>query len=703
MQVLQSLNDLASHLAQSHHRYAVKLTLGQSDLIHLLEQFSVQQAFEASEITWLGGEQASIESQFYSFKQGHQLLGRETKMLIVDLSVGFDANSFNAALGTLVGGGILFVLNADALNHSHASDWLIRQFQAWPQIVSLDQDLNWHLDEKVDSFNVQYHQQHNSQQHRAIEAIEKVMTGHRRRPLVMNANRGRGKTASLGMAAAKLMSQRVINIFVTAPSITALSPLFDFLERGVGELTWQSQQRTHWVLENGSQIRFISPDELYLNHIDADLLMVDEAAALPLPMLTHFVEHYHRMVLSSTIHGYEGCGRGFTLKFMSWLNQHRPGWKLLELTQPIRWAENDPLEAWSFDAFLLHSDVSNVAESSASIPFSATDIQSDNISLSLVDKHQLVTKPQLYASIFGLLVSAHYQTSPNDVLQVLDSDEIQIYQVKAIMNDGYSLLLGCLLVSFEGGLSPELITDIQIGKRRPKGHLAASHLANHLAWFEPAEQTSARIMRIAIHPEWQSKGIGTRTLTLLAELLSGEVDFLSVSFGATAELVSFWKSEFQFVALGTRRDHVSGCYSAFMVKPLSESSKDWIKSAHRTCLSSFQTVLPLQYPSIEHGSLAALLLEHSDSDEFVLPAILRNYAQGGNSFETALPIFQAFMFQYLSYHAAARYQLQESQLPVVIDKVMLFLPWQTVANKYQLAGRKQIEQSLKQWLLQFTV
>ena len=442
MSALNYLTTLSSKLRLVNQRVAVQLQLNDNDTRQLLTRFIDLQDIDITRTAWLGGNLSLLDAQHYTFKQGQRLLGQEVELLVVDFSQGFDgnsfdANSFNAALGALVGGGILFILNFESLDNSYQTQWLAQHFKRLPCIDNLSADDLSLAD--VDSIQASAILNRHDQQAEVVAAIEKVVTGHRRRPLVLNANRGRGKTASLGIAAAKLMSQRVMKIVITAPSINALNPLFEFADKTVGQLTWLSQTRTKWHLSNGSTLRFIAPDELNMSDVEADLVLVDEAAALPLPMLQNFVDRFHRLVFSSTIHGYEGCGRGFSIKFMQWLNQHRPGWKHIELTQPIRWAENNPLENWSFETFLLNADDSVGEFNLSTFNFPSNDINAESLELSQVDlsqielsqvsKQQLIQNAELFRSIFGLLVTAHYQTTPNDVMQVLASDEIQVYQI----------------------------------------------------------------------------------------------------------------------------------------------------------------------------------------------------------------------------------------------------------------------------------
>lgn len=93
-------------------------------------------------------------------------------------------------------------------------------------------------------------------------------------------------------------------------------------------------------------MRFVAPDSLLDELPEADLLLVDEAAAIPLSILAIYLNHYNKLIFSTTTHGYEGTGRGFVLKFYKLLDRKRAGWKKIELQQPVRWQQNDWFEQW---------------------------------------------------------------------------------------------------------------------------------------------------------------------------------------------------------------------------------------------------------------------------------------------------------------------------------------------------------------------
>jgi tRNA(Met) cytidine acetyltransferase len=65
----------------------------------------------------------------------------------------------------------------------------------------------------------------------------------------------------------------------------------------------------------GEGFRFMAPDALLAGDMRASWLIVDEAAAIPGPLLRQLVTRFPRTLLTTTVQGYEGTGRGFLLKF----------------------------------------------------------------------------------------------------------------------------------------------------------------------------------------------------------------------------------------------------------------------------------------------------------------------------------------------------------------------------------------------------
>jgi N-acetyltransferase 10 len=124
------------------------------------------------------------------------------------------------------------------------------------------------------------------------------------------------------------------NIFVTAPSPENLKTLFEFVLNGlkalkyVEHLDFEVIQEHHGeygkvvvrvnIFRNHRQtIQYIQPTD-HLKLSQAELVAIDEAAAIPLPTVKKLMGPY-LVFLSSTINGYEGTGRSLSLKLIQQL------------------------------------------------------------------------------------------------------------------------------------------------------------------------------------------------------------------------------------------------------------------------------------------------------------------------------------------------------------------------------------------------
>lgn len=108
---------------------------------------------------------------------------------------------------------------------------------------------------------------------------------------------------------------------------------------------------------------------------NADLIVIDEAAAIPLPLIKSFLT-FPLVFLSSTVNGYEGTGRSLSLKLIQEIKEQnkKSGHELASsrslkevvMTDPIRYALNDPVEQWLYE--LLHLDSTTAVPLKQGIP-----------------------------------------------------------------------------------------------------------------------------------------------------------------------------------------------------------------------------------------------------------------------------------------------------------------------------------------------
>lgn len=147
----------------------------------------------------------------------------------------------------------------------------------------------------------------------------------------ITAGRGRGKSASIGLSLAAAIQMGYSNIFVTAPSPDNLRTLFDFVCLGLELLEYKERQDFDRVYSTNKDydkatiridifkhhtqfIQFVFPNDAdKIGH--TDLVIIDQAAAIPLPYVKTFFGP-HNLFMASTINGYEGTGRSLSLKLI---------------------------------------------------------------------------------------------------------------------------------------------------------------------------------------------------------------------------------------------------------------------------------------------------------------------------------------------------------------------------------------------------
>lgn len=72
--------------------------------------------------------------------------------------------------------------------------------------------------------------------------------------------------------------------------------------------------RVNIFREHRQTIQYIRPTD-YQKLSQAELLVIDEAAAIPITLVKQLMGPF-MVILSSTVHGYEGTGRSLSLKLI---------------------------------------------------------------------------------------------------------------------------------------------------------------------------------------------------------------------------------------------------------------------------------------------------------------------------------------------------------------------------------------------------
>ena len=662
---------------------------------------AVLSAVELEPCLWIGED---APEDLWSLPAGRALsvLGRELEGLVFDAWSGFHLDAFGAISGALRGGGLLMLLAPPLATWPEYADPEYARLRVPPfgpeavrgrflrHLVQVLGEAEGVTIVDPHGAAVQAQAQGRPQpppaaesadpdcrtrdQAQAVAAVMRVATGHRRRPVVLTADRGRGKSAALGIAAARLLGQGITPIVVTGPRLEAVEAVFQHAHRLLPRA-----RTTRASLHAGEgRLEYLPPDALVHESHPARLLLVDEAAAIPAPLLERLLVRYPRIAFATTVHGYEGTGRGFAVRFNRVLDRRTPRWKALCLETPIRWAAGDPLERFVFRALLLDAAAAPEAALAPARP--------GNCLIERVDRDALVRNGALLSELFGLLVLAHYRTRPYDLRYLLDGPNVSVYVMRY---EGH--VAACALVAAEGGLDAAMARGIWAGRTRPQGHLIPESLAAHVGLEQAPRLRCARIMRIAVHPRVQSRGLGTRLLRSISEQAAAAgFDYVGSSFGATVELLRFWdRAGFSPVRLSVTRGAASGAHSVMVLRSASAPGQALVVQARER----FHQLLPHQLadplrrlePDLaafclrrNHAPVAAELDARDWSDCIA-------FAWGGRIYEVCMAPLWKLAHAALSDPAATLLEPMETR--VLVLKILQRQSWTEAARALEVPGR----------------
>ncbi|HLV65542.1 MAG TPA: GNAT family N-acetyltransferase [Polyangiaceae bacterium] len=489
------------------------------------------------------------------------------------------------------------------------------------------------------------------------------------------ADRGRGKSSALGLSVRRARALRRLHVAIAAPSGEAAREVLRFAG------------------DDSPAPRFVPVAELLRPGSEAlDVILVDEAAQLPVPVLRALVRRHPnaRIAFASTAHGYEGTGQGFMLRFLEWLragegrapdpNRAPPRLELLTLSTPIRWLPNDPLERLVFDVLALDAETAPVTRESRARPSAAGAGAPEAREL---DRETLARDESLLRAVFGLLAHAHYRTTPGDLQRLLDAPNLAVH---AMIHDGR--VLAATVVAREGGLPPELCAALGAGRARIRGHALADTLITHAARPEAGSLRMLRSVRIATHPAVRGLGLGRALVEHVHRRYT--VDLFGTLFGATPELLQFRRSlGYRLVRVGTARGARSGEPAAVMIRPGSERGARLVDSLVADLARDLS--LQLELIAVDEGfeldpelarALAVDLPRAVELDGEEVAARVRRYLEGPQPFNAAAFAVTRFVEE----HRSLLRGLCAPERALIEQRVMHRRSWEQVARAAGLDG-----------------
>lgn len=544
-----------------------------------------------------------------------------------------------------------------------------------------------------------------------IEAIsEKTL----RSTVALTAARGRGKSAALGLAIAGAVAFGYSNIFVTSPSPDNLHTLFEFVFKGFDALQYQEHLdyeiiqslnpefnkavvRVNVFREHRQTIQYIHPaDAVKLGQ--AELVVIDEAAAIPLPLVKNLLGPY-LVFMASTINGYEGTGRSLSLKLIQQLRQQSAQAQAsvtaenkitttaklssartlheVSLQESIRYAPGDAVEKWLND--LLCLDCLNITRIISGCPLPET------CDLYYVNRDTLFcyhrASEAFLQRLMALYVASHYKNSPNDLQLLSDAPAHHLFCLLPPVPPTQNSLpevLAVVQVCLEGEISRQSIMNSLSRGKKAYGDLIPWTISEQFQDPDFGSLSGGRVVRIAVHPDYQGMGYGSRALRLLQMYYEGKfpcleekvtqvpkeittvsseavslleeavmprkdlpplllklserqaesLDYLGVSYGLTPKLLKFWKrAGFVPVYLRQTPNDLTGEHSCIMLKMLSEEEENeqdnWLIAFWKDFRRRFLSLLSYQFSTFS-PSLALNILQNKNIKQQSQPLISRN-------------------------------------------------------------------------------
>lgn len=385
--------------------------------------------------------------------------------------------------------------------------------------------------------------------------------------VTLTAARGRGKSAALGVAIAAAVAHGYSNIFITSPSPENLKTLFEFIFKGFDALGYQDHAdytiiqstnpafnkaivRVNIHRNHRQTIQYIQPQDAYTLG-QAELLVIDEAAAIPLPLVRKLMGPY-LVFMASTINGYEGTGRSLSLKLIQQLREQSRGTsksaeqvvnrkdstesnnsgsgrslREIKLLEPIRYAQGDAVESWLNRLLCLDATLPSAGSTKGFPHPSKCELLQVNRDTLFSFHHISETFLQ---QMMALYVASHYKNSPNDLQLMSDAPAHQLFVLVPPTDSNAKRLpepLCVIQLALEGQISRETILNSLSRGRQAGGDLIPWLISQQFQDEDFAGLSGARIIRIATNPDYINMGYGSRALQLLTDYFEGK--FLSLS------------------------------------------------------------------------------------------------------------------------------------------------------------------------------
>ena len=615
-----------------------------------------------------------LDTAAIPFSKADACLGGEARLVVMDLFEGFNADVLCIVAGLVQSGGVLLLLSPPVKDWNLQADrygsWQDQKSSMQARFVeyfycSLEQDEETgilvtpdfdfsaieSLPELTALQQTPIEQGQSAGQAHCLQQIEQWILSGQNGVVLINAERGRGKSTCLGLLIKRLQTR--YRILVSA----------------------NSKQTCKQLLQLAPDAEFVAPDRLLQKRLEADLLIIDEAAMIPLPMLRQLNRLYPRLVMATTSGGYEGTGQGFMLRFITALDAQKL--MRLSLDKPVRWCQGDQLEAWLNRTLMLKSEGLD----------SPAAMQAGSCEMQLLEDPGDPDNFSLLRQVYTLLNTAHYRTRPSDLRMMMENPDLLL-----VVACQHNVVVGAALLNIEGGLDDNLCREIFLGRRRPRGHLLAQMLTAQAGLKNFAGYRGIRVQRIAVAETHRRRGLGTQLLEYALRYgRENSMDYLGASFALDPETLCFWRqAQFLLVHVSYAQGKSSGDQSIVVLRSISPeiaAEIDLLQQRIQRQLPTWMTQF-LQNMSADQVSSLLRFVNFQPSIDELEQHEIEAFAQGNRGFELCFASLQKFVMQRVA---------QSSSEPdgLLIEKAIQNRDWDLLERESGSEGRKTLQERLR--------
>jgi len=524
-------------------------------------------------------------------------------------------------------------------------------------------------------------------QNRVLESFSFLLKG-QNRMLVLTAPRGRGKSAIVGLGIAGIikLSKKRLRIIVTAPSVAGTSQFMRFLKMGLEALDIDHKVKVgeggyiREIFGQNFRVSYFPPDVAVIEK-DGDILVMDEAAAVGMEYVDLATKFWKKIVLITTVHGYEGSGKAFLKYLRKTMEEKKFRVEWVEMSEPLRYAEGDPIERWLYDTLLLDAE--------PKLP--AQDL--DKLLFKMEDTEEIFSDDEKLRQVYGILVTAHYRNNPNDLMIMADALHHKLGGISTL--DG--VYVGVVQIAEEGNL-PESVIDGSLKGITFEGDLIPDRLIKHSRIRNFGRMRGWRIVRIAVLQELQNRGLGSKMLSAIIEEAKRKgLDWVGSSFMADKKVINFWlKNGFTPVHISPKRNEKLGEHAVIVMYGISEEGKAAVRISaellKERMLNTLHDVYYTMDPWIARLIINGIKVHREVELNEIHKDKIASFLQGVSPYETAADAINLLVKKYF-WDAKRDWSLNPEEEAVLLCKVIQGKPWNMTSLTLEM-NRTQVTELL---------